>query len=946
LDHIYRVISEKTNLKRSGGLTILVLTISLLFVVASFIPPAYSSIAFNPKVNASMIDNAVSSQQIAVLGSNSSLIWVNNTSGTGEVSFARSTNNGVSYSAAIDISHTLNDSSNVQISASGNDVYVIWQELNVNHQIYFTRSTDNGLSFSPPQNLTSPLTDSSAPQIAASGNDVYAVWQDNINNQIFSIRSTNNGGSFTVQQNLTSPLVVSSAPQIVASGNNVYAAWQEGTSPSGEILFSGSTNNGASFSITQNLSNNAGDSINQQLTASGTNVYAVWQDHDPGTNQIFTRTSTDNGASFSGTQQISSTVGDSNNPQITTSNSNVYVVWYGDPGSGTPEIYFARSTNNGASYATSINLSSNSGNSLFPKIASSGSNVYVTWEDDTTANLEIFFKASSDNGSHFGSFKDLSNTPLLDSILPVIAVSSTDVYVTWQDFDSGSGFGDIFVISGSGTASTNDVTFDSSEYKLSQTAAIRVIAPASNATLPNSINVNVTSTSDPNGILVTLPETDSTIANFTGTINFDPTSSNQGTSTLKASPGDIISARFSGEEGTATIFPRTIQFDFSFYTRDKHPMITVTDQNSNLDPAAIDTISSVKLNSTSDPTGITFNIDESSINAGIFTQQINLNNSASSSLTHTINASIGDTIYASFDGKLASASIIQGVAPGGGGGGLIRPGLVLDAAGGGYIPTSLLNLIKNLNPLQPIAPSSDPTIDYPFSIDGNGFPLSSYSNHVVTTTLSTGESIPLGLTYYTPRQIQHVALYFNVHGSTGELQDSDTYIIYDVGQPLQTVDPHGFFADVKITSSKIELKHKFNYYITFAKPMEKSDVIVRTWDDLKRNTDTKILDAIQVVNSEKSETQNQVTPSTIVPSKVLPQLQKENAPDFMPSIKEWGGYSSTSISDSELLSNMGLEGNHIPSWVMKTTKWLIDGQMTQQEFIDSIKYLHDNGMIK
>src|SRR2546427_6050763 len=943
--------SEKQDLRQAARLFTLLVMISGLIIVISYTPHAYSAIAFNPKVNASLINGAVFSPQIAVLGNNSFVIWTNNTSGNGEVSFARSTNNGVSYDSAVDISHTANDSTNPKIAASGSNIVAVWQELNANHQIYFAQSGNNGISFNAQQNLTSPLIDSTLPQIATAGNNFYVIWIESVsgNNVLFFSKSTNSGLSFSIPQNLTSPAIsISPAPTVAmsTSGTDVYVVWTKQVSGNNEIFFTRSTDNGNSFSSPNNISNTlAGDSINPQVAASGNNVYVTWQDdnHSPGTYQIFTITSSNNGAIFGFSQQLSSTSGISSNPLVSASISNVYIVWQGDPGSGFNEVYFARSTNSGVSYSAALDLSSDSGDSGSPSIAISGSNVDLSWIDSTTGSPEIFFKASGDNGATFGSFKDLSNTPTFDSLEPVTTTSGTNVYVAWSETNTGTGNEDIFVISGSGTPS-NDVTFDKSEYKQSQAATVRVIATALNNT--GNIDVNVTSTSDTNGILLNLPETDLTTANFTGPIHLHSGASNSGNQTLKANPGDIISAQFGGQDGTATIFPRTIQFDFSFYTKDKHPIITITDQNSNLNPAAIEIIS-VKVNSTSDNPGITFNISESAVDSGIFTQQINLTQSASSLATHSINATIGDTIYASYREKLTTAKIIFGVAPGGGGGGLIKPGFVLDAAigaGGAYFPQNLVDLVKNLDLSKPIPPSTDPTIDFPFSIEGKGFPIVSYSTEVTTTTVSAGESIPLVLTFYTPGTIEHVGFYFNVHGSVGELEDSDTYILYDSVQPLQIVDPHSFFNDVKISTSKSDYKNKFSYSITFAKPMAKSDVIVRSWDDHRRSTDSKILNAILVVKSE-AQSKNQITPSQTVTSQ-QPQSQNETQGEILNAINEWSGYSPTSISDSGLLHKIGIKGQYIPSWVMKTTKWLVEGQMSQEEFINIMKYLDENKLIK
>ena len=74
---------------------------------------------------------------------------------------------------------------------------------------------------------------------------------------------------------------------------------------------------------------------------------------------------------------------------------------------GNIDIFFAASNNNGTSFGTPINLSNNTGCSFTPQIAASGNNVYVTWQDDTPGNDDIFFAASNNNGTSFGTSNKL-----------------------------------------------------------------------------------------------------------------------------------------------------------------------------------------------------------------------------------------------------------------------------------------------------------------------------------------------------------------------------------------------------------------------------------------------------------------------------------------------------------------------------------------------------------
>jgi hypothetical protein len=70
---------------------------------------------------------------------------------------------------------------------------------------------------------------------------------------------------------------------------------------------------------------------------------------------------------------------------------------------------------------------------LAAPIATSGDNVYITWWSNKTGNMEVMFRASTDNGVTFGDKMNLSNTTEADSDDAEIAASGDNVYVTWWE---------------------------------------------------------------------------------------------------------------------------------------------------------------------------------------------------------------------------------------------------------------------------------------------------------------------------------------------------------------------------------------------------------------------------------------------------------------------------------------------------------------------------------
>jgi hypothetical protein len=206
-----------------------------------------------------------------------------------------------------------------------------------------------------------------------------------------------------------------------------------------------------SLSTKTNLSNTITESAQQKNVAvSGKNVYVVWYDFStsPGNSHIFFTKSTDGGSTFLGTPKDLSTnpanLGDSFNPRIAVSGSNVYVVWYTTTTTNS-EIWFTKSTDGGSTFGSPKNLSTNPGGSFHPQIAVSGKNVYVVWDDNTTPTgaSDILIRRSINSGSTFGSPFNLS-TNLGKSVNPQIAASGSTAYVVWEDSSPGPGLSSIF----------------------------------------------------------------------------------------------------------------------------------------------------------------------------------------------------------------------------------------------------------------------------------------------------------------------------------------------------------------------------------------------------------------------------------------------------------------------------------------------------------------------
>jgi len=108
----------------------------------------------------------------------------------------------------------------------------------------------------------------------------------------------------------------------------------------------------------------------------------------------------------------------------------------------------------------------------------------------------------------------------------------------------------------------------------------------------------------------------------------------------------------------------------------------------------------------------------------------------------------------------------------------------------------------------------------------------------------------------------------------------------------------------------------------------------------KNQTDDKILNTTQNI-SYSNVTSNDSDPITISQN-----LQTSGSTDLLFAIKGWNENPATLVSDSKLLSDLGIKANHIPSWMTNNAKWVIDGKITKQDFVNAIMYMYENGIIK
>lgn len=294
-----------------------------------------------------------------------------------------------------------------KIAISNNYIHIVWNTYTVGETaVYHRRSTNCGTSWE----IATRLVDS-APfdlyytTIAVSGAYVYITWSDERdgNSEIYFKKSTDNGINWSPDIRLTSNAAPSYSTSISSQGVFVHIVWVDERDGNREIYYKKSTDNGNIWSADVRLTNNPYESNSPSLVLKDASIHLAWDDSRIGGNSlnIFYKRSLDNGANWSSDIPLTNANQSSAHPSITAADSNVYIAWR--KGSDwTSEIYFIHSENAGVSWETPLQLTNQPSLSWYPVISSTNSNVHVLWFDDRPPASAIYYKRSSDWGASWG----------------------------------------------------------------------------------------------------------------------------------------------------------------------------------------------------------------------------------------------------------------------------------------------------------------------------------------------------------------------------------------------------------------------------------------------------------------------------------------------------------------------------------------------------------------
>lgn len=396
-------------------------------------PPGGTDTGFNPAVNLTNNVGYSTNATVAMSGTGATatvlVAWRDDTPTPAQVYLKRSTDGGATFGSSINLSQSATGTilpsvkPSIVISGTGATavVLVAWHGETTNSEIWVARSVDGGATFGAPANRSNNTGFSAWPALAVTGTGANAIflltWVGQPGNvtgewiDILAKRSTDGGASFGTLVNVSNKPDGGGSvghPSVgitgIAAEASAVIAWEDNRGGHFDIWRARSTNGGASFETPANLSSAAGTAMRPSVVAAGSGATATilvgWEGVNAQNREtIHLKRSVDGGATFGALVPIS------NNSTGYAYEPSLAITGVGDATSAAiiayeygADIWIARSTNGGASFGAPLRMSNNSGFTLTPSIAMTGSGATLTsmlvWRDDVGDEIDVFLSRS------------------------------------------------------------------------------------------------------------------------------------------------------------------------------------------------------------------------------------------------------------------------------------------------------------------------------------------------------------------------------------------------------------------------------------------------------------------------------------------------------------------------------------------------------------------------
>ena len=289
-----------------------------------------------------------------------------------------------------------------------------------------------------------------------SKNHPHAVWYGRTPSRIFYSNRT--GSSWSTPINITSDTIQAKWTSIaIDSSDRLHIAWHDyrnaSTTFNVEIYYNtasigGSWNNETRLTNTQDVNMTNGDSgYSPTIVIDHRNfLHVVWYDfHWNGFNPDLAYKMATTGFSWNTTENIDSDritftqLYEQPFPSMASDTSNnIHLVW-ADDSTGNLEIYYKKKSGLSGLWSAETTLTNESSMSINPCIVSdSKNNLYVFWSDARDGNQEIYLKKYSSDSNQWLADQRLTNVSGISNHPSAASDSKNNIYLVWDDTRNGN----------------------------------------------------------------------------------------------------------------------------------------------------------------------------------------------------------------------------------------------------------------------------------------------------------------------------------------------------------------------------------------------------------------------------------------------------------------------------------------------------------------------------
>ena len=354
------------------------------------------------------------------------------------------------------------------------------------------------------------------------------------NNAELMYRTSSDGGShWSTETRLTNNPYTDGTPSITqTSDGKIWVVWTSDRYGNFDIFFKFSSTGGSSWSSEIPLTTNEAEDITPSITqTSDGKIWVVWTSGRAANDDIWYKTSPDNGATWTDDTQLTLDTSEDRYPSVMQAeNGTIWIVWTTDRNSNQFEIYYRTSSNGGSSWSPETRLTRDGSEDMFPSVTQAkDGTIWVVWDSDRIKvsgipQLDLFYNTYA--GATWASSDTQLTTNDSDDFQPEIYQGKTHLWVVWTSNREGN----------------NDIFYKTLFTPVHDVAVTSVTSPS---TTYFGHTVSVTVVVKNKG---TISETFSVTAYRSGTAI--------GTQTVTLNPDDSTTLDFPWNTGTATMGAR------------------------------------------------------------------------------------------------------------------------------------------------------------------------------------------------------------------------------------------------------------------------------------------------------------------------------------------------------------------------------------------------------